>query len=71
MSAAAIGEPERIAGYGLAGVAVFPAVGREAVAAAWATLPPDTALLILSRSARAALGSRLDERDLVWVEVPE
>ncbi len=71
MSAAAIGEPGRITGYGLAGVALFPASEPAAVAAAWEALPPETALLILSRSARAALGSLLDERDLVWVEVPE
>jgi vacuolar-type H+-ATPase subunit F/Vma7 len=71
MSAAAIGEPERITGYGLAGVAVYPASGPEAVVAAWAALPHGTELLILSRSACAALGSRLDARDVLWVEVPE
>jgi vacuolar-type H+-ATPase subunit F/Vma7 len=71
MSAAAIGEPERLAGYGLAGVVVFPASDPEAVLAAWAALPPDTELLIVSGSARAVLASRLDERSMVWVQVPE
>jgi vacuolar-type H+-ATPase subunit F/Vma7 len=71
MSVAAIGEPERVAGYGLAGAAVFPAPDPETVLAAWEALPDDAELLILSRSARILLGSRLDERRLVWVEVPE
>jgi vacuolar-type H+-ATPase subunit F/Vma7 len=71
MSVAAIGEPERIAGYGLAGVALFPASESASVEAAWAALPPDAGLLILSRSAAAVLASRLAEREVVWVEVPE
>lgn len=71
MSVAAIGEPERVAGYGLAGAAVFPAPDPASVLAAWEALPDDAELLILSRSARILLGSRLDERRLVWVEVPE
>jgi vacuolar-type H+-ATPase subunit F/Vma7 len=71
VSVAAIGEPQQIAGYGLAGVALFPASDPAGVLAAWATLPNDTGLVILSRSAAAVLASRLVERDVVWVEVPE
>jgi hypothetical protein len=71
MSVAAIGEPERVAGYGLAGAAVYPASDRESVLAAWDALPEDAELLILSRSARVLLASHLDDRLLVWVEVPE
>lgn len=71
MSVAAIGEPEQLAGYGLAGVAMFPASDPHAVLAAWAALPPDTELLILSGTARATLASRLDERGVVWVQVPQ
>ena len=71
MSVAAIGEPERVAGYGLAGAALYPASDPATVEAAWAALPPDTGLLILSRSAAAVLSSRLAELEVVWVEVPE
>jgi vacuolar-type H+-ATPase subunit F/Vma7 len=71
MSVAAIGDPQQVAGYGLAGAAVYPAPDPQAVLAAWEALPADAELVILSRSARAVLGPRLDDRRLVWVEVPE
>ena len=71
MSVGAIGEHDRVAGYGLAGVAVFVAADAEAAVAAWDSLPPDVELLLLSHSAYRALASRLDDRRLLWVELPE
>ena len=71
MSVAAIGEADRIDGYGLAGVALFHASDSQSALAALAAIPPDTGLLILSRTAALQLAPRLAERDIVWVEVPE
>ena len=68
---AAIGAGDRIAGYGLAGVTVFPAAGGAEVAAAWAALPDGVELLVLDRAARVQLEAVLDERGVLWVEVPE
>ena len=66
----AIGRPEIVAGYALAGVEVIAAADAAAVQAAWETLPADVALVILTPAARAALGGRLDERPgLVWAEL--
>ncbi len=70
-SIAAIGMSDVIEGYGLAGVAVLPAAGSAEVAAAWAALPADVALVILDRAARIQLMPLLDERGVLWVEVPE
>lgn len=70
--AAAIGEDVRLAGYALAGVEVLAAEDAAEVLAAWERLPGDVACLILTASARAALGARLAARPrMVWAVVPE
>jgi vacuolar-type H+-ATPase subunit F/Vma7 len=60
--AAAIGEALEVEGYALAGVTVLPADSQEEAAAAWAALPADTALLIMTTSAADWLGLQLAER---------
>lgn len=71
MSVAAIGEASLLMGYALAGVEVIDARDAEAARGAWAELPAGVALVILTSGARAALGSRLEEDQVLWVEVPE
>jgi hypothetical protein len=69
---AAIGELEAVEGYGLAGVELLPAAGPGALQEAWASLPADVALLLLTPAAAAELGGRLAEAgDLLWVVIPE
>lgn len=50
-----LGESVRVMGYALAGALVIEAEGDE-VARAWASLPPDTALVVLTPAAARALG---------------
>lgn len=50
-----VGEPALIAGYALAGATVMPASQPADVRRAWADLPPDTALVILTKAAAQAL----------------
>jgi vacuolar-type H+-ATPase subunit F/Vma7 len=57
---AAIGERDRVAGFAFAGVQVRAAEDPDTVRAAWRALPADIALLILTRSAQAALRDELD-----------
>jgi len=57
---AAIGEPERIAGFAFAGVQVCAAEDPDAARAAWRALPEQVALLILTPTAHAALRDDLD-----------
>jgi vacuolar-type H+-ATPase subunit F/Vma7 len=71
MSVAAIGPRDLVDGYGLAGARRYPAADPESVLAAWEALPADAELLLLSRLAAAVLAPHLDERPVVWVEVPE
>ncbi|CEA07930.1 hypothetical protein BN1051_01256 [Arthrobacter saudimassiliensis] len=52
---AAIGEEYRIAGYALAGVQLHPAPDATAARQAWAGLEADVVLVLLTRSAAAAL----------------
>jgi vacuolar-type H+-ATPase subunit F/Vma7 len=58
---AAIGEYERIAGFAFAGVQVCAADDPDAARAAWAALPNEVALLILTPAAHDALRELLDE----------
>lgn len=68
---AAIGADVWLAGYALAGVEVLAADDAAAAIAAWERLPDDTACLILTAGARAAIGPRLAQRPrLVWAVVP-
>ena len=55
---AAIGTRDRVAGLAFAGVVVLPAADDDAARAAWETLPPDVAVVILTRDAHAALQAR-------------
>jgi vacuolar-type H+-ATPase subunit F/Vma7 len=52
---AAIGEEPLIRGLALAGVRLYPAADAAEVAAAWAGLPDDIDVVIVTRRARAAL----------------
>ena len=55
---AAIGEREQVSGFALAGVLVAAAGDADSVLAAWAALPADVGLVILTPAARAALASK-------------
>ena len=69
---AAIGEGSRLGGYALAGAGVHAASGAEEIRAAWARLPPDVGLLILTGAAHAELEPRLGERpELLWAVTPD
>ena len=66
---AAIGEPVRLRGYALVGAELCAA---EDFAADWEGLPDDIAVLLLTRTAHAALAARLHERpELLWAVVPD
>ncbi|GAA2154596.1 hypothetical protein GCM10009844_40650 [Nocardioides koreensis] len=52
---AAIGAADLVAGFGLAGALVLPAEDPESVLAAWRSLPPDTAVIVLSDAAAEVL----------------
>lgn len=53
-----IGEADEVEGYALAGAHVIGAGDAESVRAAWASLPPDTGLVLLSsRAARWVEGT--------------
>lgn len=55
----AIGEPDRLAGYALAGVEVLPARSAAAATAAWRALPAEVGLVLLTpRAAEALVESR-------------
>ncbi|MCQ4042731.1 V-type ATP synthase subunit F [Streptantibioticus rubrisoli] len=53
---AAIGERTKVAPLALAGVSVLPAEDPERVREAWAALPPDVTLVIVTPTAADALG---------------
>lgn len=52
---AVLGERTRVAGFALAGALVLPAEDETAVRAAWAELPADVEVVILTPAAAAAL----------------
>ena len=58
---AAIGAEHRVQGFALAGALLVAAETPDAVRSAWAALDPDVTLVILTPSAAAALGDRLDD----------
>jgi vacuolar-type H+-ATPase subunit F/Vma7 len=69
---AAIGDESRLAGYALSGASVHGASCAQEVRGAWARLPPDVGLLILTSEAHAELGRRLAERPrLLWAVTPD
>ncbi|MER2133911.1 MAG: hypothetical protein ABS910_04445 [Arthrobacter sp.] len=58
---AALGAPGILAGYELAGARLIPAKSDEDVRQAWSQLPEDTAVVILTLDAAAALAGKLDD----------
>ena len=69
--AAVIGEAMRTAGFALAGAVVLPAESPEEARAAWASLPADIAVLVLTPRAAAWLGQALpSRRDVLLAVMP-
>ena len=66
-----LGEPARVMGYALAGALVIEAEGEE-VARAWASLPPETSLVVLTPAAARALdrATLAERRDALVVTMP-
>jgi vacuolar-type H+-ATPase subunit F/Vma7 len=66
-----LGEPARVVGYALAGALAIEAEGEE-VARAWASLPPDISLVVLTPAAAQALGAATlaEPRDALIVTMP-
>ena len=62
---AVIGDGVRIAGFALGGATVIPATAPDDVRHAWATLPVDVAVVVLTPDAAAALGSAIERTDNV------
>jgi len=60
--AAVIGEATAVQGFALAGAVVCPADNRDEAAAAWRSLPPDIAVVVLTARAAAWLGEALQQR---------
>jgi vacuolar-type H+-ATPase subunit F/Vma7 len=58
---AVIGEPLRVLGFGLAGALTCPAGDRDEALAAWRSLPPDVAVLILTPRAAGWLAGELGQ----------
>jgi vacuolar-type H+-ATPase subunit F/Vma7 len=70
--AVAIGEEALLEGWALAGVEIVPAGDARSVQEAWESLDPDVVLVVLTPSARTALGRKLDaEAETMWVSLPE
>ena len=72
MSAVAIGDGRRLAGYVLAGAIVRDATTDTDALAAFDDAGAGAAMLVLTAQAQRALATRLAERDdLPWVVLPE
>jgi vacuolar-type H+-ATPase subunit F/Vma7 len=68
---AALGDARRIQVLAIAGVEPHPAKTAEEAVAAWQSLSPDVAVLILTSQAAAVLDERLAERpDLLVTVLP-
>lgn len=65
----AIGDPDLLAGYALAGVDVIATTNVQETRAAWETVA-DAGLLILTPSAYAALAERLRRAPMPWAVLP-
>ncbi|HET9076091.1 MAG TPA: hypothetical protein VFN68_04100 [Acidimicrobiales bacterium] len=66
-----IGEEDAVGAYTLAGARVVATTGPESVRSAWADLPADTVLVVLTASAADQLGSGVGARpDLLQVVIP-
>lgn len=64
-----IGETARVTGFALAGASVLCAEGPDDVRLAWTALPDDTAVVVLTDQAAAALGSDVDAEELALIAV--
>ncbi|HUY45433.1 MAG TPA: V-type ATP synthase subunit F [Streptosporangiaceae bacterium] len=60
--AAVIGQVLRVQGFALAGAVVCAAESQDEARAAWQSLPPDVAVVILTAGAAAWLGEDLNQR---------
>ncbi len=61
---AVLGERHRVEGFALAGAAVFDAADADSVRDAWARLPDDVAVVVLTPAAAAALEDVVQARPL-------
>jgi vacuolar-type H+-ATPase subunit F/Vma7 len=68
--AAVIGEAVRAQGYALAGAVVYPAEDADQARAAWRSLPPDTAVVVLTARAAAWLGEAQRRDGVLAVVMP-
>jgi vacuolar-type H+-ATPase subunit F/Vma7 len=69
--AAVIGESARTAGFALAGALVLAAENQDEARAAWASLPADVAVLVVTPRAAAWLGTApRARRDVLLVVIP-
>ena len=60
---AVIGEAVRVQGYAMAGAFVYPAEDADQARAAWRSLPPDIAVVVLTARTAAWLGEAPQRRD--------
>jgi vacuolar-type H+-ATPase subunit F/Vma7 len=60
--AAVIGEATAVQGFALAGAVVCPAENQDEAVAAWLSLPPDIAVVVLTARAAVWLGEMLPQR---------
>ena len=68
--AAVIGEAVRVQGYALAGAVVYPAEDADQARAAWRSLPPDIAVVVLTARAAAWLGEAQRRDGVLAVVMP-
>ena len=69
--AAVIGQALRIGGFALAGALLCPAENENEAHAAWQSLPPDIAVVVLTESAAGWLATQLAQRrDVLPVVMP-
>lgn len=66
----AIGEPELVEGFALAGATVIAAAEPDAVRAAWERLPETVTMVVLSPRAAGALGELLGLRPILHAVTP-
>jgi vacuolar-type H+-ATPase subunit F/Vma7 len=67
---AVLGQPAVVRGWGLAGLLVLDAADAAQTRAAWAALPAEVSLVILTGSAAAALQPELATTDLLFAVLP-
>ncbi len=71
MRVVAIGDPDLLRGYALAGVEILPATDEPTVAGAWENIDRDVGLVLLTPAARELLEGRLDDRGAMWIDLPD